>query len=440
MLSEDGTIRIGVTMNNNVNRSRITAGRALLSVLVSASVTVPIVCLPIGMREGTSPALQVRRAYAATFPEEETEEIEEPVEEREVDQDILNGGTITASYAEGYEPDQTCSEYRDVPSYTVYQSYDQSGLKVELLDPMYFAPDDTTYYIEDQGTIIKEEPYMDSLTLEAIPVGEGVQRIAYGDSWSKIRTRDGVEGYVLTDNLSYTMVWQDIDRIVWVDADSLILRSGPSTEDEMIATLYKDDRLRCIGIADKWFRVITEDGTEGYVYVSYTTENPPPTPTPTPTPVPPSNNGGGGGGGGSSSGGGTGVDYNQVVDRTYENVGNNGQTIANIAQSMIGVSYVWGASSSTAVDCSGLVCYCYNQLGVSLPHQSQSLCSVGAPVAREDVQPGDIVCWDTGGGYCGHVGIYIGDGQCIDARGRAWGVVWGDIDRHPIVTIRRIYT
>ena len=427
-------------MKNNNNRTKITAGRALLSVLVSASVTVPVVCLPIGMREGTSPALQVRRAYAATFPEEEIEENEAPVEEREVDQDILNGGTISASYADGYVPDQSSSEFKDVATYTVYQSYDQSGLKVELLDPMYFAPDDTTYYIMYNDTIIKEEPYMDSLTLAPIAQGEGVQRIAVGDSWSKIRTRDGVEGYVLTSSLSYEMVWIDIDRTVWVDTDSLILRAGPSTEDEMIATLYDEDRLRCVGIADKWYKVITEDGLEGYVYVSYTTETPPPTPTPTPTPIPPQNNGGGGGGGGSSSGGGTGVDYSQVVGGTYENVGNNGQTIANIAESMLGVSYVWGACSSSAVDCSGLVCYCYDQLGVSLPHQSQSLCSVGVSVAREDVQPGDIVCWDTGGGYCGHVGIYVGGGQCIDARGRAWGVVYGDIDRHPIVTIRRIYT
>ncbi|MCR5530179.1 MAG: C40 family peptidase [Saccharofermentans sp.] len=412
--------------------------RALLSIIVSASVAVPILTLPLGTRDGISPALKVRRAYAATFPEEDVENEEVvPPQEIEVDENIANGGTISATYTDGYDPSGNSGTYSDVQTYTVYQQFDQSGLKVELLDPMYFAEDYTTFYIMYPDTIIKEEPYMDSITLAQVPVGEGVQRIAVGDSWSKIETRDGIVGYVLTESLSIDMVWQDIDRTVWVDCDSLILRSGPDTSYDMVATLYRDDRLRCIAIADKWFKVITEDGVEGYVYTSFTTETPPPTPTPTPTPIPPQNNGGGGGGGGSSSGGGT--NYNQVVGGTYENVGNNGQTIANIAQSMLGVSYVWGASSASAVDCSGLVCYCYNQLGVSLPHQSQSLCSVGVPVAREDVQPGDIVCWDTGGGYCGHVGIYIGGGQCIDARGRAYGVVWGDIDRHPIVTIRRIF-
>ena len=414
--------------------------RALLSIIVSASVAVPILTLPLGTRDGISPALKVRRAYAATFPEEEVESEEAvPPQEIEVDENIANGGTISATYTDGYDPSGNSGTYSDVQTYTVYQQFDQSGLKVELLDPMYFAEDNTTFYIMYPDTIIKEEPYMDSITLAQVPVGEGVQRIAVGDSWSKIETRDGIVGYVLTDSLSIDMVWQDIDRTVWVDCDSLILRSGPDTSYDMVATLYRDDRLRCIAIADKWFKVITEDGVEGYVYTSFTTENPPPTPTPTPTPIPPQNNGGGGGGGGGGSSSGGGTNYNQVVGGTYENVGNNGQTIANIAQSMLGVSYVWGASSASAVDCSGLVCYCYNQLGVSLPHQSQSLCSVGVPVAREDVQPGDIVCWDTGGGYCGHVGIYIGGGQCIDARGRAYGVVWGDIDRHPIVTIRRIF-
>ena len=120
-------------MKNNNNRSKISAGRALLSVLVSASVTVPIICLPIGTREGTSPALQVRRAYAATFPEEELEEVETPVEDVEVDEYILNGGTISASYNEGYDPSQTEVQYRDVTTYIVYQAYDQSGLPEELL-------------------------------------------------------------------------------------------------------------------------------------------------------------------------------------------------------------------------------------------------------------------------------------------------------------------
>ncbi len=105
---------------------------------------------------------------------------------------------------------------------------------------------------------------------------------------------------------------------------------------------------------------------------------------------------------------------------------------------MLGKPYVWGASSSSSVDCSGLVVYCYGLVGISLPHYSQSLCTVGQAVSRENIAPGDIVCWTKDGSYCHHVGIYVGNGQCIDARGRAWGVVYGSLDMHPILTIRRV--
>lgn len=416
--------------------------RSILSILVTCSVAAPIVCLPIGIHTGTDPSLIVRRAYAATFPESD-EEIE-PVEDFsdvEADAFIMNGGTIQASYIDGYEQNADSSVYSDVSPYVVYQQYDSAGLKIELLDPMYFAPDETTYYIKAPDSILKEEPDMDSRTLQSLSYGVGITRIAYGDSWSKIRTQDGVEGYVLTDTLSYEMVWVDIWREIWVDTESLTLRAGPSVESEVLGTLYDEDHLIATGVSDKWYKVTTDDGTEGYVYISYTTQTAPPTPTPTSTPIPPrTGGGGGGGGGGGSSSSSSGNSYNNTYGQTWVNTGNNGQTIANIAVSMVGTPYVWGASSSTAVDCSGLVVYCYAQLGVSLPHYSVSLCSVGVPVSRENIQPGDIVCWTRDGSYCHHVGIYVGGGQCVDARGAAWGTCYGSLDMHSIMTIRRIYT
>ena len=404
--------------------------KSILAIVVCVSVALPLVCFPIGVREGLSPSLRVRAAYDETFPEEEfdPEEIPEDVAS-EIDSGdydfFLNGGTVTATYSDDFFATYTDTEYQDIPAYTVVQAHDEAGLPIELLDPQYFAPDETTYYIDAQNSILKEYPDMSSITLQTLDYADGVTRIAIGDTWSKIRTEEGVEGYVLTNTLSYEMVWVAIDRTVWVDTGSLILRAEPSVESEQIGTLYKDNKLRCIGVSDKWYHVICEDGTEGYVYISYTTMT-----GPTPTPVPVRRNSSGGGGGGSSSGGGGGG---------WVSYGTNGYTIASIAESMVGTPYVWGASSSSAVDCSGLVCYCYAQMGISLPHYSQSLTSVGVGVSRDQVMPGDIVCWGSGG-YSGHVGIYVGNGQCVDARVRAYGTVYGSIDRSSIVAIRRIYT
>lgn len=85
------------------------------------------------------------------------------------------------------------------------------------------------------------------------------------------------------------------------------------------------------------------------------------------------------------------------------------QTIVSAAYSQLGVPYVWGGSTpGKGLDCSGLVQYCHAVAGISLPHYSESQYAGGKKVSTP--QPGDI-CWKPG-----HVGIYIGNGQMIEAQ------------------------
>jgi cell wall-associated NlpC family hydrolase len=84
---------------------------------------------------------------------------------------------------------------------------------------------------------------------------------------------------------------------------------------------------------------------------------------------------------------------------------------ATIALRYLGVPYVWGGASPDGFDCSGLVMYVYAQLGISLPHFAAAQYGMGTPVARSDLQPGDLVFFDG----LNHVGIYIGDGQLVHA-------------------------
>ena len=418
--------------------------KSILSIIVCTSVATPIVCFPLGMRDDENAAFLVRRAYAAALEDEDMPEEEYPPEENvDIDMDdeqlqyLMNGGLIQATYDEGYDPGPTDTEYTDVGAYTVYQVMDESGLPVELLDPMYFASDDSDLYINAQNSILKESPDMDSLTLSTIRYGMMVRRIVIGDTWSKIRIgsdEEGyIEGYVLSSTLQVEMVWSAVDHPIWVDTGGLSLRAEPSVESEIIRTLPKDTRVRRVGIADKWSKVICEDGTEGYVYSSYVTTS---SPTPTNTPIPPRPRPSSGGGGGSSSGGGGGTNYNNYSQPLI--TGCNVESVVSAAESMLGKPYVWGACSSSAVDCSGLVTYCYSLVGISIPHSSYSQCTVGQAVDRSNIRAGDIVCWDTGGGSCGHVGLYVGGGQCIEARGARWGVVYCSVDKHPILTIRRV--
>ncbi len=417
--------------------------RYIVAIITCISVAAPIVCLPVGTSQRKSARLIVRDAYAATFPDADEQGIPDdqlvnivPLEGFEAI-DVSAGQTVSSSYIDGYEPEpvEVKVSYNDIPAYTVFQDYDEADLPIELLDPQYFAPDESTYYIKAGSSILKQTPVMDSITVSTLDYGEEVTRIGIGDTWSKIRTDEGLEGYVLTSTLSVEMVWTAIYRNVWVDTGSLTLRAEPSTQSEVVATLYDEQHLVADETADKWYHVTTDSGLTGYVYKSYTTETPPPTPTPTPTPRPVTNNGGGGGGGG---GGGTYVGTTGDVSSLPTITGQNRESIVSICESMLGKPYVYNACSSSAVDCSGLVCYAYGLVGITLPHYSVSLCSCGVEVSRADALPGDVVCWDTGGGYCGHVGVYVGGGQVIEARGARWGVVYGSIDSHPIITIRRI--
>lgn len=85
--------------------------------------------------------------------------------------------------------------------------------------------------------------------------------------------------------------------------------------------------------------------------------------------------------------------------------------VVGIALRYLGVPYVWGGSSPSGFDCSGFVAYVYAQVGVSLPHYTGAQWNVGVPVARGDLQPGDLVFFDG----LGHVGLYIGGDQFIHA-------------------------
>ncbi|HZO33929.1 MAG TPA: NlpC/P60 family protein [Gaiellaceae bacterium] len=85
--------------------------------------------------------------------------------------------------------------------------------------------------------------------------------------------------------------------------------------------------------------------------------------------------------------------------------------VVGIAMSQLGTQYVWGGAAPGGFDCSGLVMWAYAQVGVSLPHSSYALYSMGVPVSRDQLEPGDLVFFDG----LGHVGIYIGGGEFIHA-------------------------
>lgn len=85
--------------------------------------------------------------------------------------------------------------------------------------------------------------------------------------------------------------------------------------------------------------------------------------------------------------------------------------------SAIGVDYKYGGNSpATGYDCSGLVAHVFRTgYGITLPRNSYAQSRVGTPVSEDELQPGDLVFYDTQNRPYSHVGIYLGDGRFVHA-------------------------
>jgi cell wall-associated NlpC family hydrolase len=83
----------------------------------------------------------------------------------------------------------------------------------------------------------------------------------------------------------------------------------------------------------------------------------------------------------------------------------------------LGIRYKYGGNSpDTGFDCSGLVRYVVNQaIGMVLPRDARSISQLGAQVRTDELQPGDLVFFNTMRRPFSHVGIYVGEHRFIHA-------------------------
>ena len=112
----------------------------------------------------------------------------------------------------------------------------------------------------------------------------------------------------------------------------------------------------------------------------------------------------------------------------------SGADIVAFAQQFVGNPYVWGGNSLTnGVDCSGFVHQVYAHFGISTPRYSQAFKSVGQPVSYQNIQAWDVVV------YPGHVAIYIGNGNIVEAQSTRAGITNSrPVNCHTITAIRRL--
>ena len=110
-----------------------------------------------------------------------------------------------------------------------------------------------------------------------------------------------------------------------------------------------------------------------------------------------------------------------------------GQAIVDYACQFIGNPYVWGGTSLTdGADCSGFVQSVFAHFGISLPRTTYEQIYSGVEVSYDQAMPGDLICYD------GHIGIYVGNGQIVNAQNPDQGIGISPATYTTILSVRRI--
>jgi len=164
---------------------------------------------------------------------------------------------------------------------------------------------------------------------------------------------------------------------------------------------------------------VSFDGTKGFVVGPYLTKTADAATKKTPLPAPPSSN--------QTAPPANAPPAQQSAPATATTLG--GKIVAE-AMKYVGYPYVWAGASPSGFDCSGFVMYIAQKVaGQNISHSIGQQASSGQYVAKENLQPGDLVFFaNTYTAGLSHAGIYIGGGRFVHAENESTGVVVSNID------------
>ncbi len=172
-----------------------------------------------------------------------------------------------------------------------------------------------------------------------------------------------------------------------MSANNVRMRSGASMSSGILHELFYGNKVTIVGTEGEWTAVYY-NGEYGYIYSSYVKQGS--------------------------------LNYSDII-----NSGDSselGRQIADYAPSSSATITAGATSPSSGFDCSGLVStMCTASSATSLNRVACDQANNGVSVTG--LQPGDILCFYSGGSYIGHVGIYIGDNKFVHAQNSATGVV-----------------
>lgn len=260
-------------------------------------------------------------------------------------------------------------------------------------------------------------PLINANVIQNIKKDSNVTIISKTNGWAYVET-DEVMGWIRQDILiDSTVVSDDINtdnsqdgeqpkettdaeitaKTMYVNTSSIYVRKGPSTDTEVIDSLILNNAVKVLAENGDWYKVEVA-GKTGYIAKRLLSERQTET---------------------TSRGDNerAEVETSQTTQNTTTTSSSKGEQVVEYAKKYLGCKYVYGASGPSTFDCSGFTMYVLKNFGVTLSHSATAQSKVGTYVAKENLQPGDLVFftdYETGEGI-GHCGIYVGDGNFIHA-------------------------
>ena len=316
-------------------------------------------------------------------------------------------------------------------------------LMISMVPVNTYAKGDIMYgvaWVNGSNLRLRSAANTSSTILDTAAKGEVVVVVGKQGDWYKV-IYDLQVGYMHGDYLK-VLTKENVELGYGkINGSSVNLRSGPSTSYSSVAKGSKGDKAYIIGINEGWYKVIYGskicyirsdylDLTE-VPYENKSSSNSPKFfrngkstgVAPSASALNGSTSGSGSSSGSSDSGsssGSTGSTESTTV---------TGELIVETAKKYLGTPYVWGGEDPSGFDCSGFVYYVYNSLGIKISRTQATMYEKGKPVAKEDLQPGDIVFFqNTYKEGISHCGIYVGDGKFIHSPNSGEVVSYASLD------------